>query len=139
MWDCVWRDTHEYFLLFRVSFFLHSKIKYEGPNGLFIFFFYFRCCTVILLLLINISFILIIIYLYFFFSYFLFVLIGLYFGVIPSSKINIYLDSATGGSGGAHLVFYFINSWFYFNGKYSGNFFKGWQLNCVIHFFFIFI
>jgi hypothetical protein len=44
IWGGVWRDTHECFLLFRVSFFLHSKIKYEGPGCLFIFFFYLFVC-----------------------------------------------------------------------------------------------
>jgi hypothetical protein len=80
----------------------------------------------LLLLLINLSFILIIIYLYFFFSYFLFVLTGLHFGVIPSSKINDCLKSVIGGRGGAHLGFDDKRSWFYCNGKSSGHFYKGW-------------
>jgi hypothetical protein len=92
----------------------------------------------LLLLLINLSFILIIIYLYFFFSYFQIFLIVLYFGVIPSSKINNCLKSTIGQSGGASLGFNDKNSWFKCNGKVSGYFLKGWRLNYVIQFFFHF-
>jgi hypothetical protein len=53
-----WCNMYEYFLLFRISFFLHSKIKYEGPGLLFIFFFYFCFELLLLLLLFTLSFIL---------------------------------------------------------------------------------
>jgi hypothetical protein len=132
---CGWRNWYVYvvylllrvyFLLFCVSFFLHSKIKFEGPNCLYIFFFFYFCfCMLLLLLLLTLSFMLIIIYLCFFFSYFLFVLIGLRFGVIPSSNINDSLDSTIGFSGGANFGFCDINSWFMCNGKTSGCFLKG--------------
>jgi hypothetical protein len=100
---------------------------------LFLFLYYYY-----LLLLINLSFILIIIYLYFFFSYFLFVLTGLYFGVIPSSKINDCLKNSIGLSGGADLGFSNKDSRFLCNVNHSGYFLKGWRLNYSIHFFFYF-
>jgi hypothetical protein len=79
----------------------------------------------------------IIINLYFFFFYFPFVLTGLYFGVIHSSKINDCLKSTIGDSGGAHLTFDAMDSCFCCNGNPSGYFRKGWQLDYVIQFFFL--
>jgi hypothetical protein len=126
VWDDVWCDTHKYFLLFRVSFFFHSKIKYEGPECLFMFFFYFIFVLLLVLLLIDLFFMLIIIYLCFFFSYFQFVLIVLCFGVVPSSKINACLADAIGYSGGAYFCFSDQYSYFICNGESSGYFLKGW-------------
>jgi hypothetical protein len=100
--------------------------------------FIFVFVLLLLLLLINLSFILIIIYLCFFFSYFQFVLIALCFGVIPSSKIDLCLNYLIGSSGSAHFYFHDGKSYFYCNGKLSGYFLKGLQLNCVIRFFFFF-
>jgi hypothetical protein len=82
---------------------------------LFLFF-----VLLLLLLLINLSFILIIICLCFFFSYFQFILIGLYFGVIPSSKIDRCLKNLICNSGGAHFLFYDGRSFFRCNGNISG-------------------
>jgi hypothetical protein len=80
----------------------------------------------------------IIIYLCFFFYYFEFILTVLCFGVIPSSKINDCLQNITGCSGGAHFDFKGELSLFTCNGKYSGFFLEGLQLNYVLIFFFFF-
>jgi hypothetical protein len=134
VWCVVWYISMSSFFSY-LSFF-YRNIKYEGPSCLFMFFFYFCFCIFLLLLLINLSFILIIIYLCFFFSYFQFILIALSFGVIPSSKIDRCLMNTIGDSGGAHFEFYDGRSYFRCNGKDSGYFLKGLQLNCVIRFFF---
>jgi hypothetical protein len=111
----------------------------KGQDVCLCFSFIFVFVLLLLLLLINLSFILIIIYLCFFFSYFQFVLIVLYFGVIPSSEIKGCLDGTIGNSGGAGFRFNDKLSLFVCNGNHSGDFLKGLQLNCVIQFFFIFL
>jgi energy-coupling factor transporter transmembrane protein EcfT len=93
------------------------------------FSFNFVFVLLLLLLLIKLSFILISIYLCFFFSYFKFVLIGLHFGVIPSSKIDGCLEDAIGLSGGADFSFGDNHSSFMCNRKYTGSFLKGLELN----------
>jgi hypothetical protein len=101
------------------------------------FSFIFVFVLLLLLVLVNLSFILIIYYLCFFFSYFQFVLKVLYFGVIPSSKIDRCLRNVISYSGGADFVFDNEQSYFNSNGNLSGYLLKGLQLNCVIRFFLI--
>jgi hypothetical protein len=110
----------------------------KGQNVCSFFSFIFVFVLLLLLLLINLSFILSIIYLCFFFSYFQFVLIVLFFGVIPSSKIDRCLKYLIGHSGGADFRFCGGGSYFVCNGNRSGYFLKGLQFNCLIRFFFIF-
>jgi hypothetical protein len=110
----------------------------KGQDVCLCFSFIFVFVLLLLLLLTNLSFVLVIIYLCFFFSYFQFILTGLYFGVIPSSKIDHCLEGTIGDSGGADFCFKDGQSFFECNGNFSGDFLKGLQLNCVILFFFYF-
>jgi hypothetical protein len=111
------------------------KIKYEGPNCLFMFFFYFSFC-IVTTNIVNWPFIYTDYYLYVFLLFlFSICLIALCFGVILSSKINDCLKDIIGYNGGAHFGFYDGGSWFRCNGEDSGDFLKGLQLNCVIRFF----